>query len=198
MNTISTSAKVHYSDFSNIRFRLRSETFHAHEELERTFDEMQFFTSLSGYKKWLKIMLKMHSKFAPLYDRGCYLTGLAPISDELLLCLKSDLGPSKVDYTLPSERVDDPESIGVVYVVEGSSLGAKILRKRLDKSPKFSQNYLTRLTKDSRERWGHLTDELEDNPSFSEMKFEDIREGALDVFRAMKRDLDAELELALG
>jgi len=169
-----------------------------HEELERAFDKFQFFESEAGYKSWLTIMLRMHTRFAPLYDRGCNLMGLAPISSELLFCLKSDLGQDDVKYDPPRARAKDSECVGVVYVIEGSALGAKILRKRIDQNRSFSQNYLTRLTKDSRERWGRLTNELECNPKVSEMKFEDIRKGALEVFQAMKSDFQAEGGFAHG
>ena len=124
--------------------------------------------------------------------------GLAPISSELLFCLKSDLGQDDVKYDPPRARAKDSECVGVVYVIEGSALGAKILRKRIDQNRSFSQNYLTRLTKDSRERWGWLTNELECNPKVSEMKFEDIRKGALEVFHAMKSDFQAEGGFAHG
>lgn len=117
---------------SERRFALKRATDEAHARVEAVVQAAGMFGSLDGYRRYLAATWVMRDKFERLLDMngavrvwpawpGRRVAGIAAQDMQ-------DLGlpPPPVDK-IPPSRLTDGELLGVLYVLEGSCLGARIL-----------------------------------------------------------------------
>lgn len=115
---------------------LRAATHSTHEKLDASIMAARPFESRENYGRFLKVQHAFHRDVAPLY-RAPALQHLIPdLSRRARLAAvaqdAADLGIALPDYTdapATTEGIGIPESLGWLYVVEGSNLGAAFLFK---------------------------------------------------------------------
>lgn len=121
----------------SLRDFVRQETRSAHEALETTALMLAFSNgafSAAQYRRYLGLQLRLH---APL-EAG--LAAWQPTADAALRLCKSDwlradlsaLGEPPVDAIAPTPPItSQAQAMGVMYVLEGGTLGLQVVRKRL-------------------------------------------------------------------
>ncbi len=116
---------------SERRFDLKRATDEAHARLEEIVQSSGMFASVEGYRRYLAATWAMRDRFEHLLD----INGAAEIWPEwpsrriaaLAAHDMADLHLSKPPQILSQTRLNRSELLGVLYVMEGSSLGARIL-----------------------------------------------------------------------
>ncbi len=136
----------------NVRSLLRDRTSALHRQAENALESKAPIESRQGLSKFLGCMLMVHTRFRTEYDRAAELAGLQTQSGLLIKALQDDLNISS-DATIQTSICDDHFSLGVGYVLEGSALGASMLKKRLTALDIEHPCYLTHVTTTSKTRW---------------------------------------------
>lgn len=179
---------------------LREATSGRHQALDRDVTAAGYFKSRSAYASYLQRIAEFHAWFDPevareapdLFARwhiGCHAQRL---SDDLRA-----LGGAGLQLHRPHTRhialQRRAQAIGGLYVVIGSSLGARVLRTwaaDLQLPPDAGLAYLSHLA--ASRAWPEFLDLLESEPDLDEAALVD---GALATFDAVHRHL-AERQLA--
>ncbi len=121
--------------------RLKSETKEAHQSIERALNLMSPDVSVADYTRYLEAMAAFHLKLEDVYKK------FAEASEEYDLnlpekiktrSLRKDLEELRrkvraqdvPDGVLPPVK-DFPSLLGILYVLEGSMFGAKVISKHL-------------------------------------------------------------------
>jgi heme oxygenase len=136
------------SEFSR-RFRLRDATRAEHVRLDALISASRFLASKSRYADYLAATLAARRAIA----RGLEASGVAAIypawpTRELTACLRQDLEDlgaaaslCELDFALSGRA----EILGTLYVLEGSSLGARLLQRlagELSMTPNFGARHM--------------------------------------------------------
>lgn len=165
----------------SLRFHLRAQTAAAHEKLDAAVGD---FESVQSYARYCRGILRFRAPVeAALQDaipNG--IDGWQPVS--LIDALKSDLrdlGLPDQDDDAADYRLDFDHALGALYVLEGSSLGARILIQRaaaLGFSERHGAKHLALQTGD-RTNWPRFVDILERH---GENNTDAVIRGANDAF----------------
>jgi len=127
-----------------LRTRLRTETAPAHARVEAAADLRALERSPAAYARFLTVL---HTVYGPLEQRlesfaGWDELGLrleprrkAPLLAADLAALPSSATAGTVDLDLPLPE-SFGESLGALYVLEGSTLGARVIARRLAAAPR--------------------------------------------------------------
>ncbi len=171
-----------------LRKRLREATEAVHSSAEQQVDLRASIETPDGYCRFLSVMHTALSSFAEPLDHSSLLSGLAPRSATLVDALETDLAelagerPAPRPHRPPSAS-SDLYSIGVGYTLEGSSVGAGVLRRRVtDDAP---THYLDALLGERRDRWTHYSRWLDDQATAVPTGIDPAIDGASDVFRCV-------------
>ncbi|RYG22852.1 heme oxygenase [bacterium] len=133
--------------------RLRAETRGEHERLEAEVNLHRLTSSLSDYKEALAAFYGLYAALEPILRTTVpwHKLGLSAEDRQKLPLLEEDLAAVKLSFArLPiCERVPYPATasaaIGSLYVLEGSTLGGKLiehsLRSNLDLESRFFASY---------------------------------------------------------
>jgi len=147
---------------TNVRAAVKAATAELHAEAERDMASFADLSTTVGYRKFAQVMFTVLARFEAAADHGAALAGIEPRSAGLLRALQADI--QKVDALdvrpIESLDADSPASaLGVAYAIEGSALGAAVLRRRL--GPDVTARYLDALVTQRHDRWPKLTAELD-------------------------------------
>ncbi|MBS7457057.1 biliverdin-producing heme oxygenase [Coralloluteibacterium stylophorae] len=112
--------------------RLRAQTQAPHERAEALADALGATTTLDGYRAFLRAMHRFHRRAEAGLDRAeaeRLLPGWAPQRRASLIAADlRALGDADDDAPLPALAIDGAgAALGLLYVVEGSALGARML-----------------------------------------------------------------------
>jgi heme oxygenase len=125
------------SIYGSRREHLKQATLELHRRVERVVEANGYFDDRSKYGRWLLASLAFHRA---AYANVCSATvasclGAGAIAERLEL-IERDL--ANLDIVVPSARMataerekDAAETLGVFYVTEGASLGARVLYTRI-------------------------------------------------------------------
>jgi heme oxygenase len=119
-----------------LRDWLRSATTARHREVEAIAARRASFEKLSGYAAWLTGMQTVHRHFEQVWATtspgACLPAASFHRRAELLALDLRDVPPVTCAMPRPAGPVptDDAERLGVLYVTEGASLGARVLLVR--------------------------------------------------------------------
>jgi heme oxygenase len=118
--------------------RLKAATHGTHDRLDRSIMEAASFATIEGYRRFAEIQYHLHHAVAPLYA-DARLQALLPGLEgrQRLVLISADL--ADVGIAIPA--IDDASGpdgdvatgLGWLYVVEGSNMGAALLRKEAAK-----------------------------------------------------------------
>ena len=151
------------------REKLRSATSSQHAALDRIVAEQKNFTDLDGYVRWLRAMYRFHRDMEQEVDGWCAhpLIPCDPLRRRTAL-LSQDLSDLKSPVPTQEPRPLSPstwaEALGMLYVTEGASLGARLLfvqAKKLGLSEMFGARQLG-FAASNLESWRQLLQLLED------------------------------------
>ena len=114
------------------RFALKRATDHAHAAVEGIVQDAGMFASRDGFRRYLTATFAMRSHYERLLD----LNGAAELwprwpSRRIASLVAQDIADLGCDPVAPQEDLrlglSAAELVGVLYVLEGSSLGARVL-----------------------------------------------------------------------
>ncbi len=127
----------------DLRNRLREDTRTLHQTLESRLPLGAETPSLSAYEDHLRFLL---GYFGPVEEALRDVQGLRSLVPDLgwrwkTPLLEEDLSADRADRSAPDSIVHRPanpaQALGVLYVLEGSTLGGRVLLKRLRSLPDF-------------------------------------------------------------
>ena len=178
------------------RQRLKEATSDAHRRLDKSLMQRGYFSNPEGFGLYLRRMYQFHLKFdnaALTAGRDWYEAwGLHRHKDWIETDLKKvSIGPMAKPEIVPADtlRVADRSSLaGALYVIAGSSLGARVLHRLTVEhqlpAPSGSY-YLSQLA--ASVRWSEFLAFLEDADIACETA---MLEGAISTFACVSRHLD--------
>ena len=120
------------------RDALRTATAHQHAALDGMVAAQDNFSGLSGYLRWLQGMFRFHRDVEHAFAHGRFDAHfpIGPLRQRTLLLRQdmADLGHVASDHDLPRlVCATRAEALGILYVTEGASLGARLLFIRAKK-----------------------------------------------------------------
>jgi heme oxygenase len=148
----------------SIRHALRNETRESHEELEKFVQSSNLFGSAIGYRVYLASMLRVYQTFAKPLLWVEQRAELEPITFQAQSCIQSDLGSEFDSQSAACEPVAPECCWGTAYVIEGSSMGAKVLLRSISQKPdreSYPVRYLNLIGEHAPERWPKFLRALE-------------------------------------
>lgn len=187
--------KMQLSAFG-LRQDLRARTAEAHRLTDDALRRDADVTTVKGYGLFLKIMSEAHATFCNSLDRSGRAAGLPIRATGLLRALACDLGALEHTSGAPADaalRLDptDPAlratafDVGVGYALEGSALGAEVLRRQVRSAqPAAPTRYLDALAGQRRQRWLQYCAWL-NSPATAEYASDDVAIGAIRVFSSV-------------
>lgn len=140
---------------------MRAETRSAHEATDQAIDEVANVTTELGYAVFLNVMHQLTITVGPIVDHSSELAELGKRSAKLIECLELDLENTVTAPRFPTSHTEEQRpnrgasaAAGAGYVIEGSSMGAAVLRRRLlSESPTASTFYFDALLEGRMQRW---------------------------------------------
>jgi heme oxygenase (biliverdin-IX-beta and delta-forming) len=185
---------------SPLSARLKKETHATHDRLDRSIMEAASFSSLDGYRRFLRVQCAFHQDIDALYaDPG--LQALLPGLVErrrlpLIEADLADLGEGAFAPAALNQRIPDlATALGWLYVAEGSNLGAALLRKeaaRLGLSDMRGARHLAPAAEGPAVHWRRFKAAL-DTASLTDAEVDRAIGGANAAFARVQALLDAEL-----
>ncbi|GGA87697.1 heme oxygenase [Brucella endophytica] len=169
--------------------RLKAATHDTHDRLDRKIMAADPFASIERYGWFLDVQYRFHHGIDPLY-RNHDLAAIIPDleSRRRLDLIRQDLLDIEAPMPAPPASEDDlidvPNSLGWLYVAEGSNLGAAFLLKeaaRLGLSENFGARHLAAAPEGRGLQWRTFTAAL-DRIDLSEEAEERAIEGAGQAF----------------
>jgi len=174
-----------------LRSEIRKETNLFHKLAEEATQTYAPLNTKEGYLRFLSGMLEVYQNFGPALDTSSQLIGIEPRSKKVIDALFKDLEKDEREVTKESSTLasNKPEvSLGIAYTLEGSALGAKIIRQRLDDSEmkNMPKNYLLLLESQSPSRWPKTLSALGELESGHETTIETAK----DVFKFVAKAME--------
>ncbi len=176
---------------TSCRYFIRSETKAVHKTTDAAMTNHADVADQEGYQRFLQIMHNVVSRFGAQLDAACEAAELPARSEQLLQHLVGDFhdggGAIFEGGLLPPGDAFEVQThrsfhAGVGYALEGSSLGAEVLRRRaVEAQPKAATAYFDALLDGRKDRWLHYCDWLDDNHRSAEQRQQAVL-GASAVF----------------
>lgn len=120
-----------------LRQALRTQTAAAHQRLDGRFDGMEAASSPALYEEFLLVNHACHEEIEPVLAASPVVDVVADWSARgRLASLEADLArmglrPLRL-AAFPIDRPSLPEAVGIAYVLEGSRLGARFIRRKFE------------------------------------------------------------------
>ena len=139
------------SSMEDRRFALKRAADKSHARVEDIVQGAGMFASREGYRRYLAATFLMRATYERLLDDSGA-AALWPewrsrkIADLVALDI-ADLGGEATAAEIPQHRFSTAELLGVLYVLEGSSLGARVLVKSvadMDLTPTYGARHMFR------------------------------------------------------
>lgn len=175
--------------------KLKEDTKDSHQSVEKVL--VSNLKNLSSLDEYAALLLKLHNFYQPVEAKVHHLIDETLMPDiksrNHIDKLKSDL--SNLGY--PIETVDNPFSeninsvsyaLGILYVMEGSTLGGQIissmLKKKLPSIDDRMINYFNSYAENTPKMWADFRNHLE-NPSVT-INEDELLKGARDTFENLR------------
>lgn len=174
-----------------MRDQLRSATHDLHQTTDDLIGTHADVGSVNGYPIFLAVMHDVISRFGADCDRVSVAINLPERAQSLQACLARDLNALDVPAadTAPAEGTRHERSLywsyGCAYALEGSALGAAVLRKAVHVEQHHATSYLDLLVGDRRARWPAFTTCL-DSLSIGSQSIDEMIHGASAVFERVQ------------
>lgn len=176
--------------------RLRAATGDMHERLDQSINAAAAFDSIAAYGRFVQMQWVFHAEIAPLYGDAALQAVLPGLPERQRLTLVAadlfdlDLAPIvEPEARFADVRIDTAEALGWLYVVEGSNMGAALLRKavaRLGLSDEFGARHLAPAAAGPAAHWRDFTAAL-DAAELDEAGEQRAVQGARDAFTRVER-----------
>lgn len=177
---------------SGVRDELRSATRQVHQATDELIGQHANVGSPSGYPTFLSVMHHAFTHFGSECDRVSAAVPLPVRAQRLRACLESDLRALGASVASDGESKSSTQpapslswAYGSAYALEGSALGAAVLRKAVRVDQQHATSYLDSLIGDRRVRWPTFTGAL-DALVMGPGDFDDMTRGALAVFEQVQ------------
>lgn len=174
---------------------LKENTKQLHDDTEAKFDSQRIFDrtySLDDYKKILRLNYLFHNDFEDKAIRA-----LSPETSEKLNAesrrklpaFEKDLQHLNLDKAEINESISvnsEAEALGILYVMEGSTLGGNVIAKQLSRNPAFENtefNYYGVYGEKTGENWKNFKETLDSR--FSEEQYEEVLKGTKKAYQYM-------------
>jgi len=134
---------------------LRAETADDHARVDALVGQAASVADPDGARRFFTVMHAVVAAYRTALDRASVLAGLEPRSALLLDALRFDLAELGAEPpSIPGaiDQADDAAALGVGYVLEGSALGASVLREQA-KAASMPLGYLSILDDNRPTRW---------------------------------------------
>lgn len=188
---VSTAHPRSSESHTSLRFALKAATADLHERAERNVDRLAIFETPSAYQHWLGAMLRLHERFADSTTKAALVVGLEPISEMLIEALRADLGlledSAAANAHHSTDRLD--EQLGVLYVFEGSGLGARLLCERAYEHQVSPVGFLERSRDLAVGRWPQVARALNKHASDPDVDIDSAAAAANEVFEFLLETL---------
>lgn len=158
---------------ASLREILRQSTAEAHRALDETMGNAGYFDSQVGYAGYLIRMGLLHCKYAGAVEAVSNIIGLDDNTDAILAAIDRDLravGVKSYEHETAELTSDSrgewssdlAASWGSAYVLEGSSLGSKYVRRTVEAklATGTSASYLSLMNESARSRWPVFVEHL--------------------------------------
>jgi len=179
---------------------LKEETKSLHAQTEKSLNAKRIFSPDFTLEEYQEILCILYAAHVALESR------LDTIKDPLLFefyqkhyqpqypLIKKDLdhlgATDSAKGYVTKFNITDTQAIGVIYVLKGSSMGAKFINKQLENTtaewPRFSGEFYSVSASQTMEDWKNFCSSLE-NLNFSRKEIEEVVEGAREAFRTFIR-----------
>ncbi len=174
---------------------LKENTKYLHDATEAKFESQKIFDktySLQDYKKILWLNYLFHLNFEnKAYDA---------ISDETAKSINLDsrrkmdllekdleiLGMQKAEINDAISVENEAEAFGIMYVMEGSTLGGNVIMKQLSRNPEFQDmtfNYFGCYADKTGEFWKNFKETLDSK--FPEERYDEVLKGTEKAYQYM-------------
>lgn len=177
----------------NMRFRLRDAIAQHHISAEKTVEALDIFSNKVNYSIWLSSMMELHHIFSKCSNSVSYEIGVSPNHTLLHDALQSDLISLGMKPTLaigePISSFTNEFKFGTAYVLEGSSLGAKILHKQATAASDIPHNYISELSENSFQRWPIVVAALD----AKKLRFQPTADAARSVFTFLMTTMERKM-----
>ncbi|GHB63257.1 biliverdin-producing heme oxygenase [Persicitalea jodogahamensis] len=127
--------------------RLKAETQSQHQSLEQTEPSRRVMSPALSREGYLEVLYAFHGAFSPLesqvresLDKNPANLEFVPRSNLAIADIKQLSGSFNPDYFSQGDAIERqgglslPEAVGVMYVLEGSKLGGKVISRQLAKT----------------------------------------------------------------
>ncbi|MET1756514.1 biliverdin-producing heme oxygenase [Novosphingobium sp. RD2P27] len=183
--------------------RLKALTHDVHEGVDRSIMSAASFEDLDGYKRFLAVQYRFHRDVAALYE-DARLQALIPDlrSRQRLPLVTADLADLQTEPPIaatpnfaPDGTLDVPTALGWLYVVEGSNMGAALLRKeaaKLGLSDHHGARHLAPAPEGPAQHWRTFTSAL-DSVALNAAEDGRVTDGAIAAFVRVLNHIDAHL-----
>ena len=171
---------------------LKEKTKSLHDKLEQQFQSAKIFDktyTLDNYRK----LIHFNYLFLLNFESDVFKALSKETAQNLHLekrrklpLIEKDLSSLNIEKSEPEnlpEIVNEAEAFGVLYVMEGSTLGGNVIAKQLAKSPEFqniSFHYFNCYGEDTGVLWKNFKESLDEN--ISEHQYDDVLRGAMRAF----------------
>lgn len=183
--------------------RLKAATNTAHEGVDRSIMSAESFASIERYKAFLVLQYLFHRDVAPLYADARLRTAIPDLALRyrlpLVIADMKDLAmrpPEAGEAVFGANKAADfATALGWLYVVEGSNMGAALLRKeaaKLGLSDDYGALHLAPAAEGPAAHWRAFTAAL-DAISLTGEEEERAKAGALAAFARVQAHVDARL-----
>lgn len=183
--------------------RLKALTSTVHEGLDRSIMSAASFASIDRYKRFLAIQYLFHRDVAALYAEPRLQAAFPDLLQRCRLPLvindMEDLGVAVPDAGSPAFVADAPLDLGTalgwLYVAEGSTMGAALLRKeaqRLGLTDEDGARHLAPAPEGPAPHWRTFTAAL-DGIALTDDEEKRAKGGALEAFGKVQAHVDAYL-----
>lgn len=174
---------------------LRETTKPLHDATEAKFESQKIFDktyTLEDYKKILRLNYLFHLNFEDVaYDAISAETAEAIQLDsrrkmDLLEKDLQSLGMPKIEKTPGISVENEAQAFGIMYVMEGSTLGGNVIMKQLSRNPEFEGtefNYFGCYADKTGEYWKNFKETLDSK--FSEDQYDEVLKGTQKAYEYM-------------
>lgn len=117
----------------SVRAALKAATQDHHDQAERDVAAHAPVETTRGYRKYLQCMRRLHHVYAPQMAHAAELAGMDDQTGQIIAAFSQDLnvGAAPLDAGHRGPPLSDAAAWGVGYVLEGSALGAAVVRQRV-------------------------------------------------------------------
>lgn len=151
----------------SLRDVLRKRTSQAHRNLDSNVSGVGAFSSVGGYCRYLQCMRDLHAQYQKPIASVSQHVGLPDNTQTILDSIDKDIegcgrSPNTKHQQNSAVSYDEDAALGIAYVLEGSSMGARYVVKtaRAQLPEGTPTHYLDCMSQSAKERWPAIVKSL--------------------------------------